>query len=410
MNTAIIATGSELLAGLVKDSNSKFLAENLRELGFTVTGIYLSSDKKEDIIRTIKFASENAELIFITGGLGPTEDDLSRDALAEALDRELIYSEEIARSLKDFFARHDYKMTENNFRQAYLPKDAKIIKNNNGTAPALKIFDNQTRFYLLPGVPREMVAIFNNSIKKELEKLSKNKIIYREYNFIGIGESTLEDKFNQIKIDSQIEKSYQATKGEVKLRLKVLLSDSMDREKTETMLDNAEQKLVKHLGEYLYSKDDKDILEIFVEKIKNSRLTIASAESFTGGLFAKRLSDKAGSSQFFKGSIVAYTKEAKINLLNLDPQIIKKYGMISKECVTAMAKNTAEIFKSDIAIAFSGVAGPGSMEDKMPGTMHIAIKYNDEIKTIELNKNYGRSLNRYYATQIAFFETIKLLK
>ncbi|MCC3143884.1 CinA family nicotinamide mononucleotide deamidase-related protein [Halanaerobium sp. Z-7514] len=410
MNTAIIATGSELLAGLVKDSNSKFIAENLRELGFTVTGIYLANDSKEDIIRTIKCASQKAELIFITGGLGPTEDDLSRNALAEALNKNLIYSEEIALRLKNFFAARDYEMTDNNFRQAYLPEGAEVIENNFGTAPALKLESNNKLFYLLPGVPREMTAIFKNKIIQELEALSEKKIIYREYNFIGIGESTLEDKFNQIKIDPKIEKSYQAVKGEVKLRLKVTIADTQQKKEAEKILAQAERKIESELEAYLYSKNDKDILEIFIEKITKSKLTIASAESFTGGLFAKRLSDKAGSSKFYKGSIIAYSKATKIKLLNINPDTIEKHGMISRECANEMAKNAAAIIETDIAVAFSGVAGPSNMEAKKPGTIYIAIKYKDRIKSIQINKNFGRSLNRYYATQIAFFELIKLLK
>lgn len=409
MNTAIIATGSELLSGYIIDSNSKFIAENLRELGFTVRGIYLSDDNKDDIIRMINTASENADIIIITGGLGPTEDDLSRNALAEALNKKLIYSEEIENKLKNFFSERSYEMTDNNLRQAYLPEGAETINNENGTAPALKISHNGKLYYLLPGVPREMKAIFNKYIQAELIDLSDKKIIYREYNFIGIGESSLENRIKGLNFDERLDISYQAAKGRVKMRLKSTTERAAESE-LENILLEADKIVEEHLEEFLLSRDNREILDVFYDEITKSGLSISTAESFTGGLIAERLTQKEGSSAFFKGSIVAYNNLIKTEVLNLDKKIIEKHGAVSRECVEAMAVNAARIFKSDIAVAASGAAGPGSMENKKAGTMHLAVKFKGEIKHLKLDKNYGRDLNRFYASQTALFEVIKLLK
>ncbi len=409
MDTAIIATGSELLSGHVIDSNSKFIAENLRELGYRVRGIYLSDDRKDDIIRMINTASENADIIIITGGLGPTEDDLSRNALAEALNKKLIYSKKIEKKLKDFFAERSYEMTENNLRQAYVPEGAETINNDNGTAPALKISENGKLYYLLPGVPREMKAIFNKYIISDLLDLSDKKIFYREYNFIGIGESSLENRVKELDFDDRLAISYQAAKGQVKMRLKST-TERAEENQIENILLEADKIMVENFNEFLISSDSREILDVFFDEITKSGLSISTAESFTGGLIAERLTQKEGSSKYFRGSIIAYNNQIKTEVLNVDQETIKKHGAVSRECVEAMAVNTADIFKSDIAAAASGAAGPGSLEGKKAGTMHLAVKFKDIIKHIELHKNYGRDLNRFYASQIILFEIIKLLK
>lgn len=409
LDTAIIATGSELLSGYVIDSNSKFIAENLRELGFTVRGIYLSDDRKDDIIRMINTASENADIIIITGGLGPTEDDLSRNALAEALNKELIYSKRIEKKLKDFFAERSYTMTDNNLRQAYVPEGAETINNDNGTAPALKISENGKLYYLLPGVPREMKAIFNKYIISDLLDLSDKKIFYREYNFIGIGESSLENRVKELDFDDRLAISYQAAKGQVKMRLKSTTERAEENE-IENILLEADKIIKENLDEFLISSDSREILDVFYDEITKSGLSISTAESFTGGLIAERLTQKEGSSNYFKGSIVAYNNQIKTDVLNVDQEIIEKHGAVSRECVEAMVVNTADIFKSDIAAAASGAAGPEGIEGKKAGTMHLAVKFKDTIKHIELHKNYGRDLNRFYASQIILFEIIKLLQ
>ena len=410
MKTAIIATGSELISGLVQDSNSKFLAENLSNLGFQIKKIYICGDEKEDIKKTVLSAAENTDLIFITGGLGPTKDDQTKEAFAEALNLKLNYSKKLENKLKNIFCNHNSKMTSNNLSQAYLPAGAEIIKNKKGTAPALKMKNDNKLFFLLPGVPSELKYLFNNKIYPDLKKQTKDKIIIKEFNFIGIGESTLASKVEDLELNSALKVSYQAGRAEVKLRLKIDKNTPLNGEEKHEIIKEAAEKIKNEFNDLIYGEDQESIISKTHKQLRSKKISISTAESFTGGLIAERLTEKAGSSQFFSGSIIAYNKKIKKELLNIRNSLFNKYGVVSKQCAEAMAKNAAKIFNTDIAVATTGAAGPGSHNGKSAGTMYVAIFYQDQIKTFKLEKNYGREMNRYYASQIALFEIYKLLK
>ncbi|MFN2340237.1 MAG: competence/damage-inducible protein A [Halanaerobium sp.] len=410
MKTAIVATGSELISGLVQDSNSKFLAENLTNLGFEAKNICICGDEKENIKETISNASEKAELIFITGGLGPTKDDQTKEAFAEVMDLKLIYSTEIEKKLENFFCNHNSDMTSNNLSQAYIPAGAEVIDNEKGTAPALKIEIKNRIFYLLPGVPSELKYLFNNKILNDLKKLTKNKLVIKEFNFIGIGESTLASKIDDLEFNSNLIVSYQAGRAEVKLRLKIDKNNQLEAEKKNEIIKEAAAKIKINFSDYIYGEDQQSILEKVHQFLISSNSSIATAESFTGGLIAQRLTELPGSSKYFLGSIVAYTEKTKKELLNIDSEILEQYGVVSRECVQVMAKNAAEIFDAQITAATTGAAGPDGHNGKAAGTMFLAISFQGEIKTFKLNKNYGREMNRYYASQIVLFEIYKLIK
>lgn len=410
MKTAIVATGSELISGLVQDSNSKFLAENLSHLGFQAENIFICGDQKENIKRTILYASQNADLIFITGGLGPTEDDQTKEAFAEAVDLKLIYSKDIAEKLENIFCQHDSDMSSNNLTQAYLPQGAEIIDNEKGTAPALKVKKEEKIYYLLPGVPSELKYLFKDKILNELKKISSNKLLLKEFNFIGIGESTLASRIQKLDFDSNIIVSYQAGKAEVKLRLKIDEKSKLNTENKRSIITEAADKIKTEFKDFLYGTDQQSIIDKVHQLLIAQDLSIATAESFTGGLIAERLSSKAGCSQYFLGSIVAYNEKIKRDLLRVDSEIIEEYGTVSSQCVRAMVKNAAEIFDSKITVATTGAAGPDPHSGKSAGTMLIALSYQQKIKIVKINKNYGREMNRYYASQIVLFEIYKLIK
>ncbi|MFP4371002.1 MAG: competence/damage-inducible protein A [Halanaerobium sp.] len=409
MKTAIVATGSELIRGLVQDSNSKFLAENLNNLGFENKNILVCGDEKEDIKINILSAAQRADLIFITGGLGPTKDDLTKDAFAEAFDLKLFYSEEIENKLKNIFCNHHSKMTSNNLSQAYLPAGAEIIDNEKGTAPALKIKLQDKFFYLLPGVPSELKYLFNEKIISDLKKLTKNKILIKEFNFIGIGESTLASKIEAMDLNPALETSYQAGKAEVKLRIKIKQDAEIEAGEKKKIIKEAKNQIKKEFKDFIYGENQQTILDKVHKKLISKNLSIATAESFTGGLIAERLTKKAGSSQYFLGSIVAYNQKIKKELLNIEQEILTKYGVVSRECVKAMAENAAAIFNSKIAVATTGAAGPEKHDGKSAGTMFVSLFYQGQIKIFKIEKNYGRELNRFYASQIALFEIYKLI-
>ena len=410
MKAAIVATGSELISGLVQDSNSKFLAKNLNDLGFQLENIFICGDEKDNIKNTILKAAENSDLVFITGGLGPTKDDQTKGAFAEAMDLELIYSKEIENKLKNIFCNHQSNMTSNNLSQAYFPAGAEIIDNNRGTAPALKVETKSKRFYLLPGVPSELKYLFKKKIESELLNMTKNKILVKEFNFIGIGESTLAAKIEELNFNSALEISYQAGRAEVKLRLKIDDSKISDQKQKTELINKAAAKIKDKFENLIYGEGQEDILDKVHSLLISKKLSVSTAESFTGGLIAERLTEKGGSSQYFLGSIVAYQQKIKEDLLNIGSDFLKKYGVVSEECVTKMAENAAEIFNSDIVVATTGAAGPSAHNGKTAGTMYLALNYKGEINCFKFSKNYGRKMNRFYASQIALFEIYKMIK
>lgn len=410
MKSTIVATGSELISGLVQDSNSKFLAKNLNELGFKIKNIYICGDQKQSIKKTILQAAENTDLIFITGGLGPTKDDQSKEAFAEAVDLDLVYSKEIENKLKNIFCNHQSDITSNNFSQAYFPAGAEIIDNSRGTAPALKVEIKNKIFYLLPGVPSELKYLFKNKIEPQLLNMTKNNTLVKEFNFIGIGESTLASKIEELKLNSAVEISYQAGRAEVKLRLKIDNSKINNSDSKTKIIKEAANKVKNEFKDYIYGEGQEDILTKVHNLLISKKLNISTVESFTGGLIAERLTEKGGSSQYFLGSIVAYNQKVKENLLNIDSNFLQKYGLVSRECVVKMAENAAKIFKTDIVVAATGAAGPSAHNGETAGTMYIAVNYRGQIKSFKILKNYGRKMNRFYASQIALFEIYKLIK
>lgn len=409
MKTAIVATGSELITGLVQDSNSSFLAANLSDFGFEPENILICGDQKENIKKTINYASQTADLIFITGGLGPTEDDLTKEAFAEQMNLKLIYSKVIEDSLKNIFCNHGSDMSSNNLSQAYVPEGAEIIANEKGTAPALKVEQKDKTFYLLPGVPSELKYLFKNKILDDLRK-KNNKLLIKEFNFIGIGESTLASQVAKLELNSELKISYQAGKAEVKMRLKIDQNSSLNMEGKHKVIEQAGAVIRSEFSDYLYGEDQKSILDKVHDLLISKKLKIATAESFTGGLIAERLTEKAGSSKYFLGSVVAYNKKIKNKLLNIEAELLDRYGTVSRECVRAMAENTAEIFEADLTVATTGAAGPEAHEGERAGTMFLAFSFNENVKIIKLHKNYGRELNRYYASQVVLFEIYKLIK
>lgn len=410
MKSVIVATGSELISGLVQDSNSKFLAKNLNELGFQLENILICGDEKDNIKKTILKAAENSDLIFITGGLGPTKDDQTKEAFAEALDLELIYSKEIEHKLKNIFCNHQSDLTSNNLSQAYFPVGSEIIDNERGTAPGLKVETQNKRFYLLPGVPSELKYIFKKKIEPELVNMTKNKVLVKEFNFIGIGESTLASKIEELNLNPALEISYQAGRAEVKLRLKIDNTKVKDQTKKAEIINEAAAEINDKFQDFIYGNGQEGILDKVHSLLISKKITVSTAESFTGGLIAERLTEKGGSSQYFLGSIVAYHQKIKENLLNIESDFLKKYGVVSKECVIKMAENAAQIFKTDIVISTTGAAGPSAHNGKTAGTMYLALNYKGKTKSFKISKNYGRKMNRFYASQIALFEIYKLIK
>jgi len=402
LKAEIISIGTEILLGDIVDTNSKYIAEHLKDLGYDIHYMTAVGDNQKRVINVLKRAIERSDLVITTGGLGPTEDDLTRQAIAKATDKNLYQDENLLNSIKEYFDQKNYNMTKNNYSQAFLPEGAKVIKNNWGTAPGILLKDSDYMIISLPGVPSEMKKMFSNYILKELQKYSEKTILSKTLHFFDIGESTLETKLKNI-LENQTNPTLAllAGEGEVKLRI---TAKGENKNKLKDMISKKEKLIRKKVGKYIYGVNNTDLAKEIYNILLKRKLTISLAESCTGGLISHRLTQIPGSSKVFKGSYVVYSNEAKINLLDIDREIIKKQGAVSKKTALMMAKNIKDKFGTNIGIGVTGIAGPGGgTADKPVGLVYIGISYGKKNIVHKLNLKYSRSFNKWMTSQYVFY-------
>ena len=402
LKAEIISIGTEILLGDIVDTNSKYIAEHLKDLGYDIHYMTAVGDNQKRVINVLKRAIERSDLVITTGGLGPTEDDLTRQAIAKATDKNLYQDENLLNSIKEYFDQKNYNMTKNNYSQAFLPEGAKVIKNNWGTAPGILLKESDYMIISLPGVPSEMKKMFSNYILKELQKYSEKTILSKTLHFFGIGESTLETKLKNI-LENQNNPTLAllAGEGEVKLRI---TAKGENKNKLKDMISKKEKLIRKKVGKYIYGVNNTDLAKEIYNILLKRKLTISLAESCTGGLISHRLTQIPGSSKVFKGSYVVYSNEAKINLLDIDREIIKKQGAVSKKTALMMAKNIKDKFGTNIGIGVTGIAGPGGgTADKPVGLVYIGISYGKKNIVHKLNLKYSRSFNKWMTSQYVFY-------
>ncbi len=402
LKAEIISIGTEILLGDIVDTNSKYIAEHLKDLGYDIHYMTAVGDNQKRVINVLKRAIERSDLVITTGGLGPTEDDLTRQAIAKATNKNLYQDENLLNSIKEYFDQKNYNMTKNNYSQAFLPEGAKVIKNNWGTAPGILLKESDYMIISLPGVPSEMKKMFSNYILKELQKYSEKTILSKTLHFFGIGESTLETKLKNI-LENQTNPTLAllAGEGEVKLRI---TAKGENKNKLKDMISKKEKLIRKKVGKYIYGVNNTDLAKEIYNILLKRKLTISLAESCTGGLISHRLTQIPGSSKVFKGSYVVYSNEAKINLLDIDREIIKKQGAVSKKTALMMAKNIKDKFGTNIGIGVTGIAGPGGgTADKPVGLVYIGISYGKKNIVHKLNLKYSRSFNKWMTSQYVFY-------
>ena len=402
LKAEIISIGTEILLGDIDDTNSKYIAEHLKDLGYDIHYMTAVGDNQKRVINVLKRAIERSDLVITTGGLGPTEDDLTRQAIAKATNKNLYQDENLLNSIKEYFDQKNYNMTKNNYSQAFLPEGAKVIKNNWGTAPGILLKESDYMIISLPGVPSEMKKMFSNYILKELQKYSEKTILSKTLHFFGIGESTLETKLKDI-LENQTNPTLAllAGEGEVKLRI---TAKGENKNKLKDMISKKEKLIRKKVGKYIYGVNNTDLAKEIYNILLKRKLTISLAESCTGGLISHRLTQIPGSSKVFKGSYVVYSNEAKINLLDIDREIIKKQGAVSKKTALMMAKNIKDKFGTNIGIGVTGIAGPGGgTADKPVGLVYIGISYGKKNIVHKLNLKYSRSFNKWMTSQYVFY-------
>jgi nicotinamide-nucleotide amidase len=370
----IITIGDELLIGQVINTNASWMAQQLNLAGYDVRQVTSVSDQKSEIMRALEEASGRAEIILLTGGLGPTKDDITKDVLCNFFSTSLIVDEKVLGMIGSFFARKGLPLTAINRDQALVPKNALVVENQLGTAPGLA-FEKDGKLYIaMPGVPYEMKYIMETFVIPALLKRSGGMhILHRTILTQGIGESFLSEiiKDWEESLAPHIKLAYLPSPGIVRLRLSARGNDS---ELLEQLLALRIAELKSLIPQYIWGEGE-DTLEIVAgRRLRQKGMTLATAESCTGGHIAHRITSVAGSSEYFKGSVVAYENEVKKSLLGVKDETLQSFGAVSKEVVEEMAVGVQKLLHADYAIAVSGIAGPGGGTAEKPvGTVWIAI-------------------------------------
>lgn len=376
MKIIIINVGNEVIEGDTLNSNAKYLSEKLRSLGHEILFHIVCKDNRNDLLYILNKFHKQIDLIILTGGLGPTNDDMTKEVVAEFLDVKLVYNDKIFQDIKDKFKNFDSKMTKNNHKQAYVLKDSIILKNEYGTAPGFIKENKKAKVILLPGPPRELKPMFEKQVVSYLEDKNK-KLFYDVVKISGIGESEIEYKIQDLIKKKGVYIATYASINEVRVKI---------TSEVKIKVQKVREKLIKRFNENIVSLSLEKTSKLVIDYLKNNNISISSAESCTGGLISSEIVSYPGVSQIYSGGLVTYSNEKKKELLKVKEDTLKKYGAVSKEVVKQMLYGLEDIFKSDILIAISGVAGPsGGTEEKPVGLVYIGIKLFDDIYIFKEN-------------------------
>ncbi len=397
MKTSILAVGTELLFGQTVNTNAAYLSEKLNLMGFDVMYHFVVGDNPARLKEKLADAFTDTDLVILTGGLGPTQDDLTKEMVAEYMGVEMHLDERVVDDLNAIFAKRGGNMPENNMKQAYLPDGCTPFYNASGTAPGFALEKDGKVAICLPGPPREMKWLFENGVRDYLEKFMEKKMVYRVIRTIGIGESDLEMLLMPL-IDGQTDPTIAtyAKEGECTLRV---ASQRDSEEEASAAVDEMTERVRKLAGEYIYSLENEELNEVVVRILKEKGLTIASSESCTGGLFAAAITDVAGASDVISSSYVTYSNESKIKELGVPAETIERFGVVSKETAEAMAAGTKKRSGADIAVSITGFAGPESDPGHEAGEAYIGYAVGDIRGHIEIHTSRNfRTWNRRYFT------------
>jgi nicotinamide-nucleotide amidase len=401
MKAEIIAVGSELLTPDRVDTNSLFLTEELNKLGIEVVRKSIVGDNRDDLSAAFHEALERVELIIASGGLGPTEDDLTRETVADLLGRKLQLNKNILQYIEGRFRQLGREMPSVNVRQAMVPEGAEVLENPNGSAPGLWIEDGGRRIALLPGPPRELKPMFREQVLPRLQRLASSvRMFHRELRVAGMGESALEQRIKPIYTRyADVNTTILAAPGEIQIHLRIWTDDAAHAKKT---LDEIVQSFQLALTDRIFSLDGSPLEDVVAQILTMNGATISVAESCTGGLLAQRLTSIAGSSSYFLGGVVCYSNELKTAWADVPVEIIKTKGAVSSEVAIALADGIRRRVGSTLGVGITGIAGPGGgSEEKPVGTVHVAISHSGGVKERGTRFPGDREAIRWHAAQLA---------
>ncbi len=400
-NAELIAVGTELLLGNIANTDAQMLSRELSALGINVFYHTVVGDNPERLKAAVEIAKRRADIIITTGGLGPTCDDLTKTVLAEAFGKKLVFHAPSADRIRAFFARIGREMTENNLQQAMLPEGCVIFENDWGTAPGCAFEGDGCRVLMLPGPPRECAAMFRYRALPYLQALSDGIIHSRTLRVFGMGESSVESLLRE-KMNALTNPTLApyAKEGEVELRI---TAKAGTKEEAAALIAPVEAEVRAVLGHKIYGADVHSLEEVCLALLKERGLTLGAAESCTGGLIAKRMTDLPGASAVFKGAVVSYANEVKAGILGVPAALLKEYGAVSRPVAEAMAAGARIALGCDLAVAATGVAGPNPDERGNPaGLVYVALAAPGGCTVRELQAGAGRDRVRTYAASYAF--------
>jgi nicotinamide-nucleotide amidase len=410
MLAEIITIGDEILIGQVVDTNSAWMAAKLNEEGISVKQISSVSDNRQHILTALAEAATRADIILITGGLGPTKDDITKKTLAEYFNVGLVLNTDALDNVERIFKKYNRPLLEVNRKQAEVPENCEVILNNNGTAPGMWFNDKGKIYVSMPGVPFEMKYMMEEVIPKLKMALTLPVIIHKTILTVGEGESFLAEKIADIEdsLPANIKLAYLPKMGQVRLRLSAYGENEAElKDKT----DEFAHKIVERIGINVVAQEDIPIEKVVLNYMAEKGLTLTAAESCTGGYISHLITQHAGSSQVFLGGAVSYSYELKESILSVKNETLWQHGAVSRETVKEMVEGALLNFKSDYAVAVTGIAGPGGgTEDKPVGTVWIAVANAN--KTVMKKFTFGnKRLQNIERTAVAaFFMLITLLR
>ncbi len=397
MKTAILSIGTELLFGQITNTNTVYLSQKLNMLGYDVMYHYTVGDNPERVRDMIRLAFQDCDLVITTGGLGPTQDDLTKEMVCQVMGDELVMMDEVMSELESYFEKLGRPMTENNKKQAYVPSRAEVFINHEGSAPGFALEKDGKYVICMPGPPREMTSMFEDSVMPYLQSMSEDVIYYRMLRAFGIGESALETKLLDL-IDDQTDPTLATYAKEGECSLRIASKRKTEAEAREAV-DEMVEKVKERVGEFIYSCDDEELVQVVCRKLMEKGLTLSSAESCTGGKFAAAVTDIPGISAVFQRGLVTYSNQAKMDELGVKAETLEKYGAVSEETAMEMVEGLRRVSGSDVCVSVTGIAGPGGGSDAKPvGLVYIGFVYRDKKLCRKLQTgDDSRQWNRQYS-------------
>lgn len=391
MTVEIISVGTEILLGNIVNTNAAYLSEKCAGLGLSCYYQDVVGDNEERLLETIKLALSRADILLLSGGLGPTQDDLTKEVAARALGKELYLHEETREAIRKFFEERGLEITDNNWKQAMVPEGCIVLENPNGTAPGIIMAQDNKHVVLMPGPPNEMIPMFETSVMPYLSGLQSCVIYSQTVKICGVGESKAESMVSDL-IEAQTNPTIAtyAKTGEVHLRVTARAEDEKEARK---LVKPMIKDLKGRFGNHVYTTDDEVTLEkAVVDLLTANKLTACTVESCTGGMLSARLINVPGVSEVFKSGYVTYSNKSKRRLLGIKKNLLSKYGAVSEQIAREMAKTAAMLAKTDVSVSTTGIAGPdGGTQEKPVGLVYIGCNVCGKITVKECHFSGSRS-------------------